>query len=99
MLTNEYMFDTFLTWLLVSSKDPEKLSLTIKGILVGILPVLSAVFGLANVQLGDLTPIVDAIAAAVQTFIAFVAAAIALYGLVRKVILTLTGSHAGLNAM
>jgi hypothetical protein len=91
--------DTVLTWLLISSKDPEKVSLTIKGILTGAIPVITIVLGLAHIQVGDLTPFVDGIINVVQTALAAIAAVMTVWGLFRKIILTLKGQHAGLNAM
>lgn len=88
---------TFIIWLLVSSKDPNKLSLFVKGFLGTVVTVLTMVFGLANVQVGDLTPIVDSIVSVVQAIAVLISAVVALVGLVRKVIATIKGQHAGLN--
>lgn len=87
----------FLVWLIVSSKDPEKLSLFIKGFLGVAVSVVTMLLQFAHVQVGDLTPVVDALVALVQAAAVFISAAVAVWGLVRKVIATIKGEHAGLN--
>ena len=91
------MFKTFWNWLVVSSADEDKLSLTLKGIFGAAVTTLTVVLGFANIHVGDLTPVVDALITLIQAIAAVVSAVVTLYGLVRKVVLTITGEHAGLQ--
>lgn len=88
---------TFLQWLIISSSDSSKVSLTVKAFLGGLIPVLTIVLGFAHVQVGDLTPVVDAFIAVIQAFFTFLSALLFLYGLGRKIYLTLMGQHEGLQ--
>lgn len=88
---------TFFRWLIVSSSNPEKISLTVKAFLGGLVIVITAVCGLAGIHVGDLTPLVDPAIAIIQAVLGLVSAAAFFYGLVRKVILTARGEHAGLQ--
>lgn len=65
--------------LLGSSKNSQELSLTIKGILLGLVPLAVIIFTSVGVDVtsGELTEIVNAI-------MAVVSAGITLYGLIRK---------------
>jgi len=80
-------------WLVRSSADPARLSLTIKGILVGVVPVIMAVAGLANIDIGSdkVSAIIDGIASLVQVVLALVAMVMTAYGIVRKLYNTITG--------
>jgi len=79
--------ENVLRWLLQSSADPNEVSLTIKGLLIGAIPVVMAVLGLAHINLGQdqLTGIVDALVNVVQIALTLFSAVATLYGLVRKV--------------
>lgn len=73
-------------WLVRSSADPARLSLTIKGVLVGFVPVIMAVAGLANIDIGSdrVSAIIDGVASLVQVALALVAMVMTAYGIVRK---------------
>ena len=73
-------------WIVVSSADPTEVSLTVKAALVAVLPMIMAVAGLAHVNLGDnqLTTVTNAIVMFIQGALTCVAAAMALYGIIRK---------------
>ena len=74
------MINTILTWILVSSADANKLSLTIKGMLGYLVPVLMYTFNLdqgsADIALSDAATLLSTLVFAV--------------GLARKIYLTLT---------
>jgi hypothetical protein len=75
-------------WILVSSADPNEVSLTVKGALVAIIPGVMALAGLAHVNLGDgsvLTGLFDAVAQFVQSLLTVVATVMTVVGAVRKV--------------
>jgi len=86
-------------WIVLSSADPSKLSLMVKGILTAAIPTVIFLAKIFNVEVGgeDLTAFVDAFV----VFIGAVAAAISAYmtvvGFFRKVFRTLTGDNAVLN--
>ena len=85
--------NTAIKWLVSSSQDPARWSLTIKGILVGFVPVIMAVAGLANIDIGsdELSAIIDGVASLVQVLLALVATVMTAYGFARKLYNTLTG--------
>ena len=76
-----------INWLVVSSQDPTKTSLTVKGFcataLSFIVPVL-AVLGYQTIG-GNLNTLSVEIVSFVQGFFTLVSAVIALYGLARKI--------------
>ena len=74
--------------ILASSVNPEKLSLTIKGILVGLAPVLLVIFGVSNINVGqeDLNQIIDATSNAIISVGGTISAIMILWGAIRKVL-------------
>ena len=70
--------------LTTSSSDPTKLSTTVKGFLLMLLPVVMMFTGLTEAELG---PIVDAVATVVFAGASLVSGLQILYGLGRKVYL------------
>lgn len=69
-----------------SSVDPEKLSLTVKGLLTGFIPViLMLTRGSLDIDASDLTMLVDQIIMVIQSGAAFAAAIMVAYGSLRKV--------------
>lgn len=80
------MFNTIIRWIVLSSQDPAEVSLTIKGALVGLLPVLMIVAGVAHINVGQdtLSTIFDSVAGLVQAGLTIVAAGMTAYGLLRK---------------
>lgn len=66
-----------------SSTDPEALSLTIRGILVGLIPLIIALTGLTE---KELMPIVDGVIEIINITAALVSAVWVTYGLIRKAI-------------
>jgi hypothetical protein len=88
--------ENVLRWLLQSSANPNEVSLTVKGLLIGAVPVAMVFLGLAHVNLGQdqLTAVVDAIVNVFQDGLMLISAGATLYGIVRKVWLSLSASHA-----
>jgi hypothetical protein len=69
-------FQKLIGWIVVSSADPDEVSLTVKGALVAVVPTLMAVAGLAHINLGDgslLTSFVDGLAQLIQAALTLVA--------------------------
>lgn len=89
----------FWNWLVRSSADPNKLSTTVKGFLLGVLPLLVLAFGMAHVNLDSerLTVIINDLALVIQYALGTVSAAVSVYGLIRKLVKTLNGTNAVLN--
>mgnify|MGYP001569344074 CR=1 FL=1 len=81
----------FWKWLVVSSADPEKTALTIKGLLLGMVPAFILVlrsFGVGEV--GDIE-LIQTINSGVAVFVAVtgtISAAMTFYGFLRKLYLT-----------
>ncbi len=93
------MLKKFWLWLVLSSSDPTKYSLTIKSALTGVITALTIVAGLTNITLStpDLTAIVDNIVATVQTILLLVSLVTGTYGFIMKVWDTINGTNAVIN--
>lgn len=74
---------------LSSSYDPEKLSMTVKGILVGIIPVILILSNAAGwgdaINNQTLSSLVDLIVVAIQNIGGAIAAVMAIYGALRRI--------------
>ena len=84
---------TFIKWLVLSSANSSKWSLTLKGVLGTAVTVITMVAGLGHVQVGDLTPLVDSIIQAVQAVALAVTSIAGVVGLFRKIYRTVKGTH------
>lgn len=92
---------TALVWFYVSSKDPRKTSLTVKGLLLGIVPLIiqgisfACGFGLFCLGVTDteLNGVIEALEAITYSVLAFIASVITIWGFVRKVFRTATGTN------
>lgn len=73
--------------LLASSSDPKQLSLTVRGVLVAVVPLVAVVIRAAGGELDDsqVQVIIDGVSEAVFLFGSAVSAVMMLVGLVRKV--------------
>ena len=80
-----------LHWIIVSSADPNEVSLTLKGLFLTAIPSIMFAVGIAHLNLGQdqVTGIFDSATAFVQTSLAVVGTAITLYGAVRKAYYTM----------
>lgn len=65
-----------------SSKNPQAISLTVKGFLVTLAPILMTVFGLTSDEYSGLT---DAIESVIFYGATFAGSAMTVYGLIRKI--------------
>lgn len=84
-------------WLVISSADSTKTSLSVKAFLTGAVTIITMIAGLSHIQVGDLTPIIDPIIQVIQSTLAVVASIAFLIGIVRKLVLTYYGEHEGLK--
>lgn len=86
-------------WLVVSSADPYKVSLSVKGFLLTISSFIVPVVALLGHTLDNeqVQNIVDAIAVTIQSFLAFVGSIVFLVGVIRKLYLTFTGNNVGMS--
>lgn len=80
------MIKKFFVWLVASSTDANKISLTVKGALTAILPIVIAVSGIANLPIseGDASAAISAISAFIQSVLSGIAAIMFIAGFVRK---------------
>lgn len=71
-----------------SSVDPQKLSLTVKGILVGLIPFIIIIAKGFNVDLNndELMSVIDGIVSLIVNIGAIVSVAVTVYGGIRKII-------------
>lgn len=92
-------FEKILDWVLISSKDPTKVSLTVKGALLSIVPIFIALSNLTSLKLESeqLTLIVEIVAQFIQAIFGAVSLIVTAYGLVRKIIASLKGENLGYN--
>lgn len=75
--------------ILQSSQNPERLSLTVKGVLLGFVPFVlfvSRSYGLEGVSQSWLTEVIESISLLAQQATALVSTMVVLWGLVRKVV-------------
>lgn len=94
-------------FLMVSSADPRKSSLTVRALALGVVPYIMQVTGMAcslGVHCVIVDPtLVDAIVTSVTdiTFYTLTLVSVigTIWGLIRKLFLTLKGEHAGLGAL
>lgn len=72
--------------LLRSSANPEKVGMTVKGALIGFVPLVIIVLSLLGVNLpeGSVTNLIEAITTLAVAGAGFVSAAMILFGLIRK---------------
>ena len=70
---------------LQSSADPEKMSLTIKGILTGVVAFLTFTNVLPADAVADIAPLTDALVTGIQGALAGIAAVATAWGAIRKV--------------
>lgn len=90
-----------LAWLLLSSKNPGGVSLSVKAALTAGVSWLTVLAGLGHIQLpsADLTTLIDAVVQITQTGLILIGLVASAFGIVRKIALTLQGNHAGLNSV
>ena len=89
------------TWLVYSSENRDRISLTLKGVFAGLVTVGTVYAGLAHITLPteQITLFVDALIATVQTLLMVISSLVTVFGLARKIYYTTTGEHDALNAL
>lgn len=72
---------------LTSSVDPEKISLTVKGVIVAIVPIVITIAGLTHLNLGqaDITALGDGLINLVNLIAQLTAAIMVVWGIARKI--------------
>ena len=77
---------------LTSSVDSEKLSLTIKGLLTGLIPIFLLLTQFKGVSISEIEVfgIIDGIGVVIMAATALISSIATLYGLVRKIMVKLT---------
>lgn len=99
LLTNlKKMIKNFFTWLVASSADPNKVSLTVTSALTALIPYGIFLSGITHHSLdaADAGAVVAAIGTLVQVLLTAVSVCLFLYGLIRKIYLSLTGRNAAM---
>lgn len=86
-------------WVVLSSADANKLSLTVKGVLMSILPVLLYLMPIFNIQTSHdtLATVINDIGTFIVVFGGAISAGVTAYGLLRKIGTTLTGNNDVIN--
>lgn len=86
-------------WLVLSSADPEKTALTVKGFLALCVTYLTVLLGWAHLGVsGDmLSTLVDPVVNFVQNILLVVSSFVTVYGAARKLYKTVAGTNAVLN--
>ncbi len=85
-------------WLVWSSADPEKLSLTVKGAMTGFVTLMTVALGVAQIHLPVGAPeilnqIIDGTVLVIQAIAGLVSAIALVFGLWRKLVITFKGWH------
>lgn len=99
------MLERIITWILVSSADPRNVSLTVKMALLAIVPWLMQAIGLAcafdticiELDQSAIEAVAADVAQVVYAGLTIVSSVGLIYGLVRKVWLTLAGENRALE--
>lgn len=81
----------YIDWLTISSKNPDKIALTIKGLLIGVLPVLLILTKMLGLQIGEdaTREVIDGIGLIITYGFGIISGMMTIYGLVRKIYRTL----------
>ena len=87
-------------WLVFSSSNADKISLTVKGILYALIPAYVLFMGLYDIQTDSakLSAVIDQIGGIVIVFGGMITAIMAGYGALRKIFTTATGTNAVINS-
>lgn len=87
------MIQKIADWIVFSSKDPKKLSLTIKGVLLMVVPFAAHILP-AEI---DLPAVVDQITAVIEIGGVVVVGIVTLWGAIRKLATTWNGTNKVIN--
>lgn len=93
-------FDRFYVWLLQSSQNPQATSLAVQATLTALVTYATVLAGFGHVQLPTdlLTQLTDGIVQFVQYALILISIVAGIWGVLRKLWATFTGTHASLNA-
>lgn len=82
------MFKKIVLWFVQSSENPSQMALTLKGIIITIIPWIITALGIFHVSVNstDVANIGNSIITLVQATLTAVGAGIAVYGFIRKII-------------
>jgi hypothetical protein len=91
----------FIAWLIFSSKDPNKISLTIKATGATVATYIVFFAGLFHLNIGqsDLSSLIDALAQLAGLLLQAVTTVMAIVGFVRKIHTSITGENQVLNSV
>lgn len=85
----------FFTWFITSSANPDAVSLSIKGVLVGVValvvqwaPVACGIIAALCVDTSQLSPLVEAITTVIKAALELVSGLMVIYGILRKIYLS-----------
>jgi predicted histidine transporter YuiF (NhaC family) len=81
------MINKLLGSILLSSQDPTKLSLTVRGLLITLVPVIliaAQAFGLGMLAESDVVAIIEGITAIIATVLTLIGMVMTVVGLIRK---------------
>ena len=86
-------------WLILSSKNPQQVSLTIKGVLVGAVTYVVFFAGLFHVTLSpsDLTSLIESVVQVIEMVLTLVSVITTAWGFARKIYTSLVGENKVLN--
>ncbi len=95
------MFKKIIAWIAFSSKDPNRLSLMLKGILTGATTYILFFAGVfhIDVQANDLAVLFDGIVKLLEVGLSAYSIIASLVGAIRKIYRTITGKNHVLNQM
>mgnify|MGYP003407973175 CR=1 FL=1 len=88
-----------IAWMLLSSKDPQKISLMIKGVLTGVVTYVVFFAGLFHINLAptDINSVIEAIVKIIELLLSVVSVIATAWGLIRKLWTTATGKNKVIN--
>lgn len=93
------IFKKIVSWVIVSSADAKRTSLTVNAFLLSLVPVVIIFSGLSNIDLKqeELEAFVNAIANGVELLLAFASSILFVFGLGRKIYLSAIGKNEALK--
>ncbi len=88
-----------IAWLVLSSKDPQRISLMLKGIFTAAVTYIVFFAGIFHINVGqsDIAILSDAVVKIVETALTFISAIVTIVGLFRKIHTTVTGTNQVIN--
>ena len=87
----------FIDWFIISSANPEKLAATVKGLILGALPIILIVSKMLGLEIGesDVGLVVQAIENVIIYVFGTISAIIFIYGFFRKIVISLRRKRLG----